>query len=111
METSAERKAQNEAIFRDANEEIEARRTELTSTEGKTPFFCECDDPACRDVVRLSVDEYESVRANPATFLIARDHDPSNERVVAEHESYVVVQKEGAARRVAVETDPRTNGG
>jgi hypothetical protein len=48
MDQAQERKAQNEAIFRDANEEIEAVRAELTNVDGKTPFFCECEDPACR---------------------------------------------------------------
>ena len=112
MDSSAvRRKAENEAIFRDANEEIEAVRHELTEIEGKTPFFCECDDPHCRETVRLDVAEYEALRADPATFLILHGHPHSAAHVVAEHETYVVVEKEGVARRVAVETDPRRAGG
>lgn len=111
MSTDSERKAQNEAIFRDANEEIEAVREELTSIEGKTPFFCECDDPTCREIVRLDLAEYEAVRANPARFLIARGHDFDSGSVVDEQEAYVVVEKSGVARRVALETDPRSRDG
>lgn len=112
MDSSAvRRKAENEAIFRDANEEIEAVRAELTEIGGKTPFFCECDDPHCRETVRLDVAEYEAVRSNPATFLVVPGHPHSAAHVVAEHDTYLVVEKEGVARRVAVETDPRSGRG
>lgn len=102
-----ERKAENEAVFRDANEEIEAVRTELTKLDGKTPFYCECEDPACREILRLDIGEYEFVRASPIRFMIARDHAHDEASIVAEHESYVVVEKQGTAARVARETDPR----
>lgn len=107
MISAEERKAQNEVIFRDANEEIEAVRSELTKLDGKTPYFCECEDPACREILRLDAREYEAVRASPTTFLVARGHRDSTGHVVAEHELYVVVEKDGAAARVALETDPR----
>jgi hypothetical protein len=111
MQSAAERKAHNEAVFRDANEQIEAARLRLPLADGKTPFLCECDDPRCRIVVPLDLAEYESIRANPAGFLIASDHSDDHGHVVAEHEGYVVVEKEGAARRVALETDPRSEDG
>jgi hypothetical protein len=111
VDLAEERKAENEAIFRDANEEIEAVRAELTHLDGKTPYFCECEDPACREILRLGRDEYEAVRSSPTRFVIARGHPDSSGRVVAEHESYVVVEKQGAAARVAVETDPRAQDG
>jgi hypothetical protein len=111
MDQAQERKAQNEAIFRDANEEIEAVRAELTNVDGKTPFFCECEDPACREILRLDRDEYEAVRSSPIRFVIARGHPDGSGRVVAEHETYVVVEKQGVAARVALETDPRAENG
>ncbi len=112
MASSVERKAENEAIFRDANERIAAVRSDLSRVEGKTPFFCECDDPDCREIVRLDVDEYESIREHPKRFLIKRGHETEpDDEVVTERETYVVVEKTGAAGRVAVETDPRGSGG
>jgi hypothetical protein len=111
MGTPADRKAENEAIFRDANEEIAAVRQELNAPRAKTPFFCECDDPACREIVRLGVDEYEAVRASPATFVLAQGHACGDGRIVAERDTYVVVEKEGRARQIAIETDPRTDDG
>jgi hypothetical protein len=104
---STARKAQNEAIFRDANEEIESVREELSLVDGKTPFFCECDDETCREMIRLDIAEYEAVRARATTFVIARDHARAAGDVVAETEDYVVVDKKGVAGRVARETDPR----
>ncbi|HEX7084450.1 MAG TPA: hypothetical protein VF186_10085 [Gaiellaceae bacterium] len=111
MDGAAERKARNEAIFREANEKIEAAREKLELADAKTPFFCECDDPHCRMLVPLDLRDYETVRANPAAFLIASGHSDSFSTVVAEHDAYDVVEKEGAARRVALETDPRSGDG
>jgi hypothetical protein len=108
--TDEARKAQNEAIFRDANEEIEQAREELSIVRGKTPFLCECGDAACREVIRLDLEEYEAVRAHPARFIVAHGHPHSAGAIVAEHEAYVVVEKEGLARRIARDTDPRRNG-
>jgi hypothetical protein len=110
MDSAVERKAENEAIFRDANERIRAVRSGL-AIAGKTPFFCECEDAGCRELVRLDLHEYEAVRANPARFVIARGHPHDSGPVVAEHDGYLVVEKEGAARRVAVEQDPRSEDG
>jgi hypothetical protein len=110
MGSAVERKAENEAIFRDANERIRAIRSEL-SIDGKTPFLCECDDAGCRELVLLDLHEYEAVRAEPAWFLIVPRHPHDSGAVVREHDTYLVVEKEGAARRIAVDTDPRSADG
>jgi hypothetical protein len=107
MTSDVERKARNEAIFRDANEEIERVRDALSLVDGKTPFFCECEDPRCREIIRLDVTEYEAVRRSPTTFLIAPGHRATTGRVVADKTTYLVVEKLGAAARVARDTDPR----
>jgi hypothetical protein len=107
----AERKARNESIFRDANEEVKAVRDELSLDHGKSPFFCECEDRDCRVTIRLSVDEYECVRSQPTTFLIARGHPYTLGRVVEDRGDYLIVEKHGAAARVARDTDPRGGNG
>jgi hypothetical protein len=109
--TTAERKARNEAVFRDANEEIKAVRDRLSLVDGKTPFFCECEDTTCREVLRLGLDEYEQIRSQPTTFLIARGHPHTAGRVVSDRGTYMVVEKQGAAARVARDSDPRSNDG
>lgn len=101
------RKAKNEALFRDANERIRALRSRLETVDSLTPFICECEDAACRAVVRLDVDHYEAVRAEPNRFLIAAGHPTTQARVVAEHNGYSIVEKHGTAGEVAEQTDPR----
>jgi hypothetical protein len=107
-ELSVERAARNEAVFRDANETIEARRDELSAVSGRTPFLCECADPYCKAAIPMSVDEYEHVREQPNRFALRPGHPTAEATVVAETDRYVVVEKGGVSRQVAEETDPRS---
>ncbi len=63
METtqSEERAARNEVLFREANEKLGDERQELELI-GQTPFLCECGDPSCTELIRLSLEQYEHVR-------------------------------------------------
>jgi hypothetical protein len=105
METSEERSARNEASFREANEGLEEKRLELR-VGGLTPFLCECDDPRCTELVRLTLAEYERIRSHPNRFVVVAGHEPESETTEV-HDRYAVVEKTGAARRVAEEEDPR----
>src|SRR5918992_946739 len=103
----AARVAENESIFRRANEKLEERFREFEAT-GLTPFLCECGDAACTQVIRLTLDEYEAVRAHGAHFAIVPGHQILEaERVVEQNGRYDVVQKLHAGRRVAEARDPR----
>lgn len=104
---SAERAARNEAVFRKANEGIEQRLDELSLLDGRSPFLCECEDPLCMAPVRLTVEEYEAVRAHSARFLLARGHTFSDGVVVEHHEDCDVVEKQGIEGEVATALDPR----
>ena len=107
MTTSEERAAKNEISFREANERLGAKRAELAA-EGRTPFLCECSDPRCTDLVRLTLAEYERVRSNPRWFLVAAGHDPGASRNAEEHDAYEIVEKTGVAGAIAEEQDPRS---
>jgi hypothetical protein len=109
-ETSEERKARNEALFRDANEAVRSVQKDLAIPEGLMPFICECEEAGCRTIVRITQAQYEGVRADPRRFLIAPGHEGTQERVVAANEAYCVVEKEGPSARIAEETDPRKEG-
>jgi hypothetical protein len=99
--------AENESIFRRANEKLEKRFRELEA-EGLTPFLCECGDVACTHAIRLTLDEYETVRTHGAHFAILPGHQILEaERVVEENGRYDVVEKTDAGRRVAEARDPR----
>jgi hypothetical protein len=101
MGTAEERKARTESAFREVNERIaeNAQRFEAGSTE----FICECDDPQCTARVEATIDEYEGVRANGTTFLLAPGHgDKSIEQVVEHRGTFVVVEKVQATARALV---------
>jgi hypothetical protein len=106
---SEERSAQNEAVFRAANETVEARRIELLDADEaeRTPFLCECEDRSCTQVLMLSLTEYEEARASGRQFVVAPDHVSPEAKVVSRRREYWLVEKQGDAARVAEELDPR----
>jgi hypothetical protein len=105
----AEQVARNNARYREANERIESAATEFTIT-GSIPFICECADPECRDMVLLTLQEYEEIRANPTHFVNRPGHEKLDEgyvEVVRREPGYVVVEKRGSAAEFVTELDPR----
>ena len=64
------------------------------------PFACECDDPDCSHAVVLRLDEYEQAVKPPDQFVVRPGHeDPSVERIVEQHDGYVIVSKPDLKRR------------
>jgi hypothetical protein len=102
-----ERRARTEALFRDVNERIaeSAERFDANSTE----FVCECADPNCTHRVAASLTEYEDVRAEPTTFLVAPGHEQGDiEQVVSDRGGFRIVDKiQAVVRRTVVRLDPR----
>jgi hypothetical protein len=94
-------------IFRSVNEAIEQqaiRSGGLASYE----FVCECASTACLERVGLTLAQYELVRSDGTTFLVAPGHDQVEvELVTGRHGAYWVVQKDGPAGVVAEFEDPR----
>ena len=110
METSVERKAQNEGTFRKANEKLERRARELVGAEGHSPvpFLCECPEQGCMQVLLLTLREYEQVRSRGELGLAAPGHDDASiERVVAKTDRFVITEKLGPATDVHAGADPR----
>jgi hypothetical protein len=84
-----------------------ARQLEM---DGLLPVLCECADLTCTEVVQLTHEEYEQVRADPRSFLTAPGHEGNAEpwgRVVAHRGRYVVVEKIEEAAETAERLDPR----
>ena len=96
-----------ESFFRDVNERIAESAARLGAR--RTEFVCECADPACAERVETSLRDYEAVRSDATTFLLAEGHESQDvERVVERRRGFQVVRKVGAlvagtARRL----DPR----
>ena len=110
MPAAEERKALNEATFRDANEKLgRAARQLLRDDDGSpVPFLCECPSRSCTEVVLLTLAEYEQVRSGAARGLEVPGHeDLSVERVVARHGRFVVTEKFGRAGEVFAAMSPR----
>lgn len=101
--------ARNNATFREANERIGALAG-IYRVEGSVPFICECDDPACSEIVPLELERYEEIRADSRRFLSVPGHESAEGTavVVERRESYVVVEKVGYAGDVAEALDERT---
>ncbi len=102
-----ERRALNEALFRDVNERIAESADSLDVA--KTEFVCECADPNCTERVPATLAEYERVRKKSTTFLLAPGHDePDIEHVVSDRGRFHVVEKmQATVRRTVVRLDPR----
>ena len=102
------RRARTEALFRDVNERIaeSAQRFEADSTQ----FVCECADPNCTHRLDASLDEYEDVRGDGATFMLAPGHaHPDIERVIADRGRFQIVEKVQQTVRATVRRlNPRT---
>lgn len=77
-----------------AENESTAHARANTAGEGQLGVFCcECGDRTCTSAIRLTPEEYESVRAYATRFVIARNHEnPESEQLVEEHERFAVVE-------------------
>lgn len=102
-----QRLARNEAVFRQINEGIE--RGHWPGEENRPiGFRCECARLGCAEVVEMSVNAYEQVRAHSRRFFVVRGHErPELERVVDSTAGYLVVEKIDQAGAEAITTDPR----
>jgi hypothetical protein len=109
-DASAEKIAENNDRFRQANEGIAAAVEQHGSAEQRVPFVCECSDMGCFDLLPLLPQEYARVRSNPRWFLHAPGHEPQVAgavRLVESHEQYLLVEKIGHAGEVADDLERR----
>jgi hypothetical protein len=96
------KRARTEALFRDVNERIaeSAQRFDAESTQ----FVCECADANCTNRLQATLDEYEEVRADGATFMLADGHEHADiERVVRRKPRFNIVEKVQSTVRSTVE--------
>jgi hypothetical protein len=110
MDDAQRRKAANEAVFRQVNEQIDdLRRRFATVSDGLLHIVCECDRVACAEPLDVEHAAYERVRGDSACFFVSPGHeDPSVETVVDSGRNYLVVRKRpGEPQEIAERTDPR----
>jgi hypothetical protein len=105
------RVAENQTTFRRLNEDIEGVAEDLgdSLTVRLIPFLCECADARCTEIIRLTLTEYEDLRAGPRRFGVVPGHEigSEDEQVVSRSERFTTVEKIGEPGRMAAESDPR----
>jgi hypothetical protein len=104
-DASPQKIAHNNAVFRDANEAIALAASRHGLDDGRVvPFICECSDPACTKVIRLTLSQYQRVRDDPRLFAHAKGHEVAvsgSVRLVEEGDEFAVVEKVGEAGDLA----------
>ena len=105
-----ERGARNQSRYREYNERIEPHNRVHNWVDPPMPdWACECSFD-CSEPIRLTIPEYEAVRAEPTHFVVAPSQEhvlEPIENVVARHDRYWIVEKRGHAGDVSEELDPR----
>lgn len=94
--------AENEVMFRTANESLRAVFEHAEEAQQPFPFLCECGDSHCTVLVLLSLDVYADLREHPDRFVIAPGHKQlDTERVLDETDAYQLIEKTGTAGEIA----------
>ena len=78
--------------------------------DGPLPALCECADPHCTTVLRVTPRQYEAVRSDPRWFLSAPGHEGNVQawaHVIEMNHGFVVVEKIGEAGEIAEALDQR----
>lgn len=108
-EADAIRHAKNEVLLRRYNEHVEAERMLVQPTLSE--WVCECADERCAQPVKLSIAEYEAVRAEPTHFFVVPSDEhvaPEIEYVVGREPRYWVIAKIGVGAEISRrEQEPR----
>jgi hypothetical protein len=102
--------AKNQTVFREMNEWTkEAADAGSETTPPLEAYLCECSDRRCAESIRLSREEYESVRSVGTRFAIALHHEnPEIDVVIFENDRYATVETfHRSAAEIALAMDPR----
>jgi hypothetical protein len=97
MTPSQKRRAANEVVFKKRNEEIERLAKNVLDKQSRVTlplkFLCECADERCTDEIKMSVEEYQLVRANSRQFIVKIGHEQKDIESVTKYRGYLVVEK------------------
>jgi len=87
-----------QALLRELNDRLRARLID----EQEFQFSCECGRASCRDALLVKLDVYETLRRVPTHFLMKHSHAGPDERVVASHDEFLIIEKYGPDAIVAI---------
>jgi hypothetical protein len=92
-QANSARVRENEETFARANDQIRTSAERYDFNEA-VPFLCECSEASCTESIRLSLSDYREARGEGAAFILLPGHDdPHVERIVAQGDGYVLVEK------------------
>ena len=109
-QTSALKLAENEVVFRQANERVQEDLHDLqkqAEQEGyedlygdrggkETPlhFYCECSNEKCHERIVMAPSEYKKHHTSKTMFVVLPGHEvPEVERVINKFQNFFVVDK------------------
>jgi hypothetical protein len=108
MEDWKNQEVENEVLRRSRNEWIAETRGCFGAHLCLDDYVCECGDAACEQLIKMTDEEYESVRGDATHFALAVDHEnPESDRLLAENGRFAIVEKLGEAARIAQGSDTR----
>lgn len=105
---SERRQAENEVVFRQANQQIQknlqkldksvvadGHPTSLMLTEDiPLHFYCECSNENCRERIEITQGQYEALHKNTSQFVVIPGHEVAEiERIIKTEPTYLVVEK------------------
>ena len=110
MDERGKRVGKNEVLFREVNERLRELGEGFSLVSEEAEFVCECADPSCVERIQMSLADYEEVRSDAKRFFVVSGHElPEYEKVLAEHERYLIVEKlPGGPAGIAIRDDPRS---
>ena len=108
MDARSKRIADNEGRFREINERLRSDLRAVPDDEAPVDFVCECGRVDCAQAVRLTLAEYERVRASSLDFFVVPGHQtPDVEDVVDFNDRFARVRKHPEAAERVRASDPR----
>jgi hypothetical protein len=110
MNERKRRIGENEAVFRNVNEQISGVTTKLVAPVDTMRIVCECGARSCTEQFEIAPEDYERIRRDAELFVLKPGHDlPETETVVAKNDVYWTVRKDpGLPAAIAEATDPRS---
>jgi hypothetical protein len=90
-------RALNQKLFREANERIRhlAIHQFAMARPARSWYLCECGEPGCLELIELTPDEYDSLRAEGDLRAVLPGHESPSSDVVARTERFHTVLKDG----------------
>jgi len=90
-EVRRQRRAENQTLFREINDRIEAGAEAHGSDPHAYEFVCECSSLDCFERLELTLHEYSRVREGNQRFAVLSGHEVPGAEVVVERRGDVAI--------------------